>query len=98
MQTKIHPKYYDDAKVSCRACGTSFTTGSIVENILVEVCNTCHPFYTGEQRFMDTQGRVEKFQKQQERAKKMQAQLAQKKEKAQKEKKSKSLRELLGDI
>jgi large subunit ribosomal protein L31 len=98
MQTKIHPKYYDDAKVSCRSCGTSFTTGSIVENIVVEVCNNCHPFYTGEQRFMDTQGRVEKFQKQQEHAKKMQAQLAQKREKAQREKKSKSLRELLGDI
>lgn len=98
MQTSIHPKYFDDAKVQCRSCGTSFTTGSTVQNIMVEICNSCHPFYTGEQRFMDTQGRVEKFQKAQEQAKKFKAQTVAKKEKKSSEKKAKSLAELLGEM
>jgi len=62
MKTTIHPKYYPDAKVTC-ACGNTFTTGSTQPQIDVAVCSACHPFYTGKQRFVDTQGQVDKFQK-----------------------------------
>jgi len=62
MKAKIHPKYYPNAKVVC-ACGNTFTTGSTLPEIKVEICSACHPFFTGEMRFVDTQGRVEKFQK-----------------------------------
>jgi len=61
MKTKIHPKYHKDAKVKC-ACGNTLTTGSTLENIEIELCNKCHPFYTGKQKFVDTARRVEKFQ------------------------------------
>jgi len=62
MKDKIHPKFYDDAKVSC-LCGNAFTTGSTKPEIRVEVCGKCHPFYTGEQRIVDSMGRVERFKK-----------------------------------
>jgi len=62
MKTKIHPKYYDNAKVIC-LCGNTFTIGSTKPELKVEVCSKCHPFYTGKQRIADTQGRVERFKK-----------------------------------
>jgi len=62
MRAKIHPKYYDDAKVTC-LCGNIFTIGSVVPELKVEVCSKCHPFYTGKQRIVDTMGRVERFKK-----------------------------------
>jgi large subunit ribosomal protein L31 len=62
MKNKIHPKYYKDAKVVC-ACGNSFTTGSTVKLMKVEVCSQCHPFFTGERKMMDTAGRVERFKR-----------------------------------
>ncbi|MBI4037965.1 50S ribosomal protein L31 [Candidatus Curtissbacteria bacterium] len=68
MKTGIHPKFYEDAKVSC-VCGNAFTTGSTMPEIHVEVCSKCHPFFTGEMKYVDTLGRVEKFQKKQEKAK-----------------------------
>ncbi len=68
MKQGIHPQFYEDAKVFC-VCGNTFTTGSTLAEIRVEVCYKCHPFFTGEMKFMDTLGRVEKFQKQQEKAK-----------------------------
>ena len=61
MKAKIHPTYHKDAKVTC-ACGNTFTTGSVLPEIAVDICSACHPFYTGEMKFVDTQGRVEKFQ------------------------------------
>jgi len=61
MKEKIHPEYYNDAVVTC-ACGNTFTTGSTMKAIRVELCNKCHPFYTGKQKFVDTARRVEKFQ------------------------------------
>lgn len=61
MKKDIHPKYHDDAKVTC-ACGNSFTTGSTLKEVHTEVCGSCHPFYTGKQKLMDTAQRVEKFQ------------------------------------
>ncbi|HBE88994.1 MAG TPA: 50S ribosomal protein L31 [Elusimicrobia bacterium] len=61
MKTDIHPKY-SLCEVSC-ACGNAFTTRSTRAPIKVEICYACHPFYTGKHKFLDTAGRVEKFQK-----------------------------------
>lgn len=60
MKKDIHPKYYPQAKVTC-ACGNTFTVGATVEAIRTDICSACHPFYTGEQRIVDTQGQVERF-------------------------------------
>jgi large subunit ribosomal protein L31 len=62
MKDKIHPKYYNDAKVVC-SCGNTFTTGSTKKMLKVELCSNCHPFYTGQRRIVDTGGRVERFKK-----------------------------------
>ena len=59
MKEKIHPKWFT-ATVVC-ACGNTFQTGSTVEKLHVEICSACHPFFTGKQKFVDTEGRVEKF-------------------------------------
>lgn len=64
MKAKIHPQWYNDSKVTC-ACGNTFTTGSTLPEIKVEICADCHPFFTGEMKFIDTLGRVEKFKQQQ---------------------------------
>lgn len=61
MKKDIHPKYVK-AKVSC-ACGNAFETRATVAELRVDICNACHPFYTGKQKFVDTAGRVERFQK-----------------------------------
>jgi large subunit ribosomal protein L31 len=61
MKEKIHPKFHQ-AKVTC-SCGNTFVTGSTRENLRVELCSKCHPFFTGEQRIVDTAGRVERFRK-----------------------------------
>lgn len=60
MKAKIHPQYYDEAVVSC-ACGNTFKVGSTKAQISIEVCYKCHPLFTGEERFVDTKGQVEKF-------------------------------------
>ncbi len=100
MKAKLHPTYFPEAQVVCGSCGNTFTTGSTRESIHVEVCYKCHPFYTGEHRFLDTKGRVEKFQKKQEVAKEYKLKYADKKNKKEdkQEKQTKSLRELLGEI
>ena len=61
MKTDIHPSY-TDAKVSC-SCGNTFTTKSTKPEMRVELCNECHPFYTGKQKLVDTGGRVERFER-----------------------------------
>jgi len=96
MKAKIHPKL-QPVKVHC-ACGNNFDTLSVKSEIHVEVCHKCHPFYTGEHRFLDVKGRVEKFQRQQKHAQGMKATLvARKMKKTHKteEKKVKTLKELL---
>jgi len=65
MKAKIHPQYHEDAVVTC-ACGNQFTTGSTQKEIRVELCNACHPFYTGKAKFVDTAGRVDKYKKKME--------------------------------
>jgi large subunit ribosomal protein L31 len=62
MKKDIHPTYYPEAKVVC-SCGNTWTTGSTVELIRTDVCSKCHPFYTGEQRIVDTAGQVDRFMK-----------------------------------
>lgn len=62
MKTNIHPNWYPETKVTC-ACGNSFITGSILPEIRVEICSACHPLFTGQARFVDTLGQVERFQK-----------------------------------
>lgn len=64
MKVTGHPTYYTEAVVTC-ACGNSFTVGSTKQKIAVEICAKCHPFFTGEMRFLDTMGRVERFQQRQ---------------------------------
>jgi large subunit ribosomal protein L31 len=66
MRPEIHPEYYPEALVIC-SCGATWTTGSTVPEIRTDVCSTCHPFYTGEQRIVDTAGQVERFMKRLER-------------------------------
>lgn len=62
MQTDIHPAY-NDIKVTC-SCGNTFTTRSTLDRELhLEICSKCHPFYTGQQKIVDTAGRVERFNK-----------------------------------
>jgi large subunit ribosomal protein L31 len=61
MKEKLHPQY-TEATVSC-ACGNTFTVGSTKKLLKVDVCSKCHPFYTGQQRLLDTAGRVERFRK-----------------------------------
>ncbi len=60
MKTGIHPPYYEKAKVSC-ACGNTFTVGSTKPELQIEICYSCHPFYTGKEKLIDTAGKVEKF-------------------------------------
>ncbi|MBE6994408.1 MAG: 50S ribosomal protein L31 [Ruminococcaceae bacterium] len=61
MKEGIHPKY-QRTTVTC-ACGNTFETGSTKQNIRVEICSNCHPFFTGKQKLVDTGGRVERFKK-----------------------------------
>ena len=61
MKPDIHPQYME-TKIVC-ACGNTWTTGSTVPEVHIEVCNQCHPFFTGEQRIVDTLGRVERLRK-----------------------------------
>lgn len=60
MKAETHPTYFPEAKVTC-ACGAVYKMGSTKEKIEVEICSACHPFYTGNDKIMDTAGRVEKF-------------------------------------
>jgi len=69
MKEKIHPQYFPQAKVVC-SCGNTFTVGSTKKEISVELCSKCHPFYTGEQRVVDTAGRVERFRRRYEKTEK----------------------------
>ncbi len=62
MKENIHPKYFPNTTVVC-VCGNTWQTGSTVESIHTDVCSNCHPFYTGEQRIVDTEGQVDRFYK-----------------------------------
>ena len=98
MKTSIHPQWFDDAKVSC-ACGNTFTVGATKAELRVEICSKCHPFFTGEMKFVDTQGRVERFQEKQKTAQAKAGVLAENKKKKEERvaslRNQKSLKEML---
>ncbi len=62
MKKNLHPEYYTHARVHC-ACGNTFEVGSTKEEINIEICSKCHPFYTGKEKILDTMGRIQKFRK-----------------------------------
>ncbi len=94
MKANIHPQYFQ-AQVIC-ACGNRFTVGSTREVIHVELCNKCHPFYTGEQRFVDSASRIQKFQAKQKVAQTYVSKKVKKlEEKKQQDNAPKTLREML---
>lgn len=94
MKSNIHPTWYT-ATVTC-ACGNSFQTGSTLEAITVDICSKCHPFFTGEMRFVDRQGRVDKFMQKMQAA--QAAQQAKKKKSGQADKgPARSYQEILRD-
>lgn len=68
MKKDIHPQFNNEVTVTC-ACGNSFTTQSTLDSIKVDICSNCHPLYTGKQKFIDTEGRIDKFNKKMELAK-----------------------------
>ena len=70
MKKDIHPKYSHNVKVTC-SCGNTFETGSTVDQIVTELCSNCHPFYTGEQKIVDTDNLVSKFEEKKQKASKM---------------------------
>ncbi|HLE48536.1 MAG TPA: 50S ribosomal protein L31 [Patescibacteria group bacterium] len=90
MKTAIHPKWYEECKVTC-ACGNSFVIGATVPQIQVEVCYNCHPFYTGQMKYVDTAGRVDAFMA---KTKKAQTKVVSKSEKRKLKKERKIQKEL----
>ena len=98
MKQGIHPQFYPEAQVIC-VCGNKFTTGSTQEVIHVELCSKCHPFYTGEQRFVDSASRIQKFQDKQKKATEIKATVIKKtEERKSKDQGPKTLREMLAGI
>src|SRR5207237_1074059 len=95
MKANIHPQYFENAQVIC-VCGNRFTTGSTQEVIHVELCSNCHPFYTGEQRFVDTASRIQKFEAKKVKADEYKKTVVKKiEEKKKKDNEPKTLREML---
>lgn len=74
MKQGIHPTYYPDAQITC-ACGATWSTGSTRKQIRTDVCSACHPFYTGEQRIVDTAGQVDRFMRRLQQAEERAAQV-----------------------
>ena len=106
MKANIHPQWYPHAQVTC-ACGNTFAVGSTKPSILVEICAKCHPFFTGEMRFVDTLGRVERFQQRQQALRQAQGKpisknakklLKKKQEEEEEAKRPKSLKEMLDRV
>lgn len=95
MKANIHPKYFLQAQVVC-TCGNRFTVGSTLETIHIELCNKCHPFYTGAQKFVDTVGKIERFKQKQEKAHQRLVSVRKiKEEKEKEEHRPRTLREML---
>ncbi len=72
MKKGIHPNWHHDCVVTC-SCGNSFVIGSTTDTLTVDICSACHPFFTGEVRFVDRQGRVDRFKKKMQAAQDVQA-------------------------
>jgi large subunit ribosomal protein L31 len=95
MKAAIHPQYNEKAQVIC-VCGNRFTVGSTSDTIHIELCNKCHPFYTGEQKFVDSASRIQKFETRKKIAETHKATVTKKvEEKRKSDEAPKSLREML---
>jgi large subunit ribosomal protein L31 len=98
MKAKIHPQFFDKAHVIC-ICGNRFTIGSTKDTIHVELCNNCHPFYTGQQKFVDSDSLIKKFENKQQAAQTYQQKKVKKiEEKKKSQQGPKTLREMLMGI
>lgn len=84
MKSGVHPTWNNEAVVTC-SCGNTFVTGSMSDSLTVDICSKCHPFFTGEMRFVDRQGRVDKFQQRLAAAQQKQQAKSAKQKKAQEE-------------
>lgn len=93
MKANTHPKWYPNCKVTC-TCGNTFTVGATVPELHVEVCSACHPFYTGQMRYIDTKGRVQKFEEKRKKAKILKA----KKKKAKKKERPETFKEMIQNM
>ncbi|NJN15257.1 MAG: 50S ribosomal protein L31 [Oscillochloris sp.] len=96
MKQGIHPKYHMEGIV-CTTCGTNWQIGSTRPGMRVEICANCHPFYTGEQRIVDTAGQVDRFMRRLSVAQQRQATLEKRRESRQPEPKKSLLKEIYGD-
>jgi len=98
MKTKIHPAWFPQTLVTC-VCGKTFTAGSTRETLNVDICSQCHPYFTGEMRYADSEGKIESFQKKLKMAEEKAPELARKKAKKanlpQEDTSPKSLKEML---
>lgn len=97
MKSAIHPAWHNDTLITC-SCGNTFVTGSTKASINVDICSACHPFFTGEMRFVDVQGRVEKFQAKMKQAEAYKSTIKTKKQTAKNSQPAKSLKEMLEDL
>lgn len=95
MKSGIHPNWHNDTKVTC-SCGNTFVTGSVEPSIQVDICDKCHPFFTGELKFVDRQGRVERFMAKMKKAEETKS-TKKKPKNIDQTQESKSYRELLRD-
>ncbi|NJM06565.1 50S ribosomal protein L31 [Candidatus Gracilibacteria bacterium] len=97
MKKGIHPKFHSDGVV-CTTCGTNWKIGTTRQGLRVEICSNCHPFYTGEQRIVDTAGQVDRFMKRLSVSQNRQADLEKRKnERSQPAPKKSLLKEIYGD-
>jgi large subunit ribosomal protein L31 len=71
MKSGIHPTYHEEATIVC-SCGNKITTGSTSESLRIDLCSKCHPFYTGQQKLVDTEGQVDRFMQRMRRSKRLQ--------------------------
>jgi large subunit ribosomal protein L31 len=97
MKAGIHPTYYPDAQVIC-SCGNTWTTGSTIKLIRTDLCSKCHPFFTGEQRIVDTAGQVDRFMKRLDRYGEHQAEVVQRQKAVQKKLEQRFLRQQLAAL
>lgn len=94
MKLDIHPKWYPNCQVTC-TCGNTFSVGATAPQLQVEVCSACHPFYTGQMRYIDTKGRVQKFQDKMKKATDLKQKTIKKKKEEKKEERPESFKEML---
>jgi large subunit ribosomal protein L31 len=96
MKKDIHPTWYPEAQVIC-SCGETYTMGATKEMIRTDVCSACHPFFTGEQRIVDSEGQVERFMRRLERREELLDEEEQRRSKKDRRRRSRAIVELVED-